>query len=302
MMAYQRRVLTGGGRPAADKQNEVMLRYRKQMWVKGSPADIKRGRYMVSCHFYDQTDKQCNGSLYDMKLLHQGSDTYLGWSAGLENNVAMTIAGKPVLAADNHNFAAPFIIDLINSGRLIRGARLIHVDRHSDVGESNNFDLKEYLALDTEEAKLAYILNRTDTGSWITDPLVKTGLIANEWNWIAKHRYFIDKWLKMDLRSHIADEFEKLADLPLTGNTIIDIDLDVLAPLDERLSIFERFLVGWLHYVPSHLKPVLDELAALASKGDAVMIANSPCYIAQRRAMVYQRYILDRMIAAAGQG
>jgi len=284
-----------------DHQRAIISANRDCMWKKGSPADIKRGNYLTWFR------PVCRGELigldpklYDAVTQQQEDCGFIGWSRGLQNSVAFMMNGTHVFVTDNHGFAAAYIIAMARFGSIKSGIRLVHLDAHPDNDRSENFETPEYSAITSEQKRIDYMVSRAGISGWIVDPLVKSGIISEKWDWIAMYGESYGWKIKnFGPEQHSRPIKDLNSQVGYNEKVIVDIDLDVLLPLDERLSPGAKFAVGRLHYIPSDIRAKLDELARFAMRGVAVTIATSPCYIVQRRAMVYLRYLLKMMNAAA---
>lgn len=314
--SFQGRIIKDPKLSGFEKQVRIVGNYRDHLWEKGPISAIKKGDYLtcyrpVEEDYIDASDAShlrrvvrvkpgaFDPALYDAVTLDPCTKTQSGFSMGLQNNVALEMNGKKVLVTDNHEFAAAFIIEMFRQGVLNSKSSFIHIDDHPDFGRSENFKLSEYVSIPDERAKVAYLSSRARIAGWIRDPLMETEIIDNSWPWVVISRKDGTWGMGDQNNEKIYDGISKLSMIyGEFGRDIVDIDLDVLLPPDERLSKHWLSLVGTRHAVPPEIDRYLKEMAEAASLAKVVTIATSPCYMVQERARAYLMKLLGYMYAA----
>lgn len=292
---------------AFEQQKQVLMRERGALWVKGEIKDIRPGRYPVLCE--NVIKGKMDPELYDnveeapkaaglLKIIERLIPVTIGigWAKGLKNNVRMKIDGKEVLVMDNHNFAAPFIMEAFHRGIIGPKSRMAHIDGHPDFSGwlwTSDFDHKVYAGLRTDDEKFRYVVEHTTINNWQCGPLLLSGIVdEGAWRW-----YFIHPvnhtWYSQN--SSFGGHYNKynILSQSRTGrNDIIDIDIDFLYPLDRSLSGDEKddVLKG---KIPPQIRMKLFEVARLARQAKVITIATSPCYISQPRAIEYVKTLLN---------
>ncbi|MDD2694265.1 MAG: UPF0489 family protein [Candidatus Gracilibacteria bacterium] len=164
---------------------------------------------------------------------------------GLKNFVQIYSSIPPITIFDNHNHALYFWIDAVRRGIIQPGFELIHIDEHSDLWENeNDFDLEK--ALENEEYSWEFTNLFCNVGNYI-QPALRSGLIG-----------------KM-IRIENETEIEEYMDYSPSGNTVLNLDLDIFAPE--------------LDFIREEKKMQL--IRNLLQKVDCVTIATSPYFIDQ---------------------
>ena len=259
------------------KRNAIIARHRSALWKEGSLRDITLGVYPV----FDWPMLLAIPELADWIHGRNGAQ----WLRGLAQNIRLEIQGVPVLVVDNHNFALPFILELF-AGKKIR---MVHIDEHDDMKENQKFSLLTYQHLLSAE-KVPYLLEHTTVDDW-QSLLFNSGILAaDRWQWVSideETAQFIQKDFESNRTLGRFEGVKGVIDL-------FDLDIDVLAVLDNKLSETqkEEVLQG---KIPKTIREKLDELVGFARQAKAVIAATSPGFIMQQRALVYVRYFLSQL-------
>jgi len=186
-------------------------------------------------------------------------------ACGLRHFVHLRRNGRDVFVFDNHNHAFFFWVYAVQSGRLAPGARLVHVDRHSDMWPPPCYlerDRQGRIDLQAAFDYTNYVLN---VGTFIK-PALALGLFSEV--------EIIDAYLAFDR--------------PPQGPFVLDLDLDVFAEEDNGLS----------HAVK------LEKVRALLQRAELVTVATSPGFVKQERALralraLWRPYSGRRHVAAS---
>lgn len=132
--------------------------------------------------------------------------------AGLAEHLRLDTPGRRVYVFDNHNYALAYWIESAIDGLLPHtGARLVHVDQHSDL-RPNDALLPPIASLDAGSA-FAWAHERCQVGNYIV-PALRSG--------------FVGDMLRMESESVLLSHASGFAELCRSG--ILNIDLDFFAP------------------------------------------------------------------------
>lgn len=283
----------------AVRQSVLFASNRTKLWVKGSINDIRQGEYISGYTTLDPRTPP-GPDVFDNvteETVKGGFVVQRGWARGLENNVAMEINGKPVLVMDNHYFAAGFIIEMARLEILRYKSKMIHIDEHHDMARGNYFDMVAYNNFRTESEKISYLLSNANVAAWIEKPLVLNGLIDP----LGYLWFVLDKenllWSVGMPRStspeHRMGTFEDLETISMVyEDPIVDIDIDVLLPIEEKLTSIEKENIR-KGVLPKIIEQKLFDMAQTAKKGKVITIATSPAYINQERGIIYIKRLLE---------
>lgn len=279
------------------KITKFMLRNRARLWQQGTAQDLKRGGYFACCRDVSP-EQNAYADLFDHLILDRTRTQGEGWTRGLESNVAFKVKNGPfVLVMDNHNFATPFILDMLDRGVIGFDNRMIHIDRHADLYPGCRMALVEYTSLKTERERFGYVLRRTSVGDW-TEPLLRASVISRgAFMWMMVHEGR-ETWTlneEAESESIIIDEHKFLDRFEeLNGADMVDVDIDFLEHMDFMLTDKEKkdVLAGT---VPLNISYKLGELIPFIFGSKVTTIAFSPCYIEQNRAMVYIKHLLSML-------
>lgn len=264
--------------------DEIILKNRDSLWSEGGVEDIKMGDYFVE---YGGMDL----GLCDIvgKFAPLGEDGVAGLAYGLEKNILIETKGAPILVADLHNFAAPFILEAILSGKLEKGCSMDHLDYHSDMGgkEKEGFETYEPGKLSDKE-KVEFLLKHSRIGTWQESPLLESGAVAkDQWRWLC-----LDKsgaWIQKNAQEETIDENPIIDNFP----DILDIDLDFLCLLDKQLSDEEKenALLG---IIPANIADKIADTIRLSKNAKIITLITSPTFIHQKRAIEYAKYFIKK--------
>ena len=238
---------------------------------------IKMGNYFVE---YGGIDL----SLCDVvgKFTPLGENADAGLAYGLEKNILIEANGTPILVADLHNFAAPFVLEAINSGRLEQGSSMDHIDYHSDIGgkEKEGFETYEPENLSAKE-KVEFLLKHSRIGTWQKAPLLESGAVAkNKWRWLCLDTS--GTWKEKSAEEKIINEEPDMNKEP----DILDIDLDYLCLEDDKLTDEEK--MGVLEsIIPKNISEKISDTINLSKKAKIITLVTSPTFIYQKRAIEY---------------
>lgn len=267
-----------------NKIDEIILKNRDSLWSEGLADDIKAGNYFVE---YGGMDL----SLCDVvgKFSPLGKDGAAGLAYGLEKNILIEVSGTPILVADLHNFAAPFILEAIRSGKLKMGSSMDHLDYHSDMGgkEEEGFETYEPEKLSDKE-KVEFLLKHSRIGTWQEAPLLESGAVAKDkWRWLCLNGS--GSWIQKNAQEKIINESPVLDTFP----DILDIDLDFLCLLDEQLSDEEKAdtLLG---IIPKSIADKIADTIKLSKNAKIITLVTSPTFIHQKRAIEYAKYFINK--------
>lgn len=276
------------------KRIDLIMRHRAGLWEQGMPQDIKRGAYFVCSRGIDASEN-ADESYFD-KIIMENRMCGVGWTKGLKTNITFRIKNGPfVLVMDNHNFAMPFVFEMLNRGVISFNNRFMHVDRHADQSKADGFRSFDYLTQKIEREKLRYVLKNSNVADW-TYPLFTSSVISDGlYSWIRVHEGR-ETWTKnilgedepVVLSEHILLERNE----ELKSSQIVDVDIDFLEHMDFMLSEREKrdVLIG---NIPKHISFKLSELVPFIQDSKVTTIALSPCYIEQDRALMYVRHLLN---------
>ncbi|MFA5831364.1 MAG: hypothetical protein WC878_06040 [Candidatus Paceibacterota bacterium] len=267
-----------------NKLDEIILEKRDSLWTPGEVEDIKIGDYFVE---YGGMDLH----LCDVvgKYASLGEDMDAGLAYGLEKNVLIEADGTPILVADLHNFAAPFILEAIESGKLQMGSSMDHLDFHSDMGSTDEKEFTDYTPKNlSEKEKVRYLLKNSRIGTWQNFPIIESGAVAKDkWRWLRLNES--GAWIQKDEKEKTIDEKPTMDHEP----DILDIDLDFLCMEDEKLSEEEKrgVLSG---IIPKNIADKISDTIHLSVKAKIITLVTSPTFIHQKRAIEYAKYFIGK--------
>ena len=254
------------------KRMTLIMQYRPSLWKEGNSNELMMGDFFVMGLEY-RKDIVLDIPDWEIKPSEPTNGTKsIFWFRGLKHTISTTVSNTPSLICDNHNYAAAFILELIEKGILKRqNNAMLHVDQHGDLDEDGYFNPKQYLAFFmTKRRRLKYLLEFSTITNW-QNPLFRSGIIdGKRWS----HLRLLDngEWtLQKKMVSDVIDpEKEDLSDCD-----IIDIDIDVLYPADKLLSLEERRAAAG-GAIPQPIEASLDKIASLMKNAKAITIASSP--------------------------
>ncbi|MFN7161242.1 MAG: UPF0489 family protein [Candidatus Gracilibacteria bacterium] len=161
--------------------------------------------------------------------------------------------GREIIIFDNHNHAYYFWAEARSRGLIRDGATLIHIDQHKDMRDPEIYQKNEDL---NDLGKVATYTNEVlNVGNFII-PAREAGMIK-------------DIFL-LDAEQHFDQDFSQIS-----GNLIVDIDLDMFAP---ELDFMDQ-------------KMILEKTRELVAKASFVTMATSPFFIEQEEAIEWARKI-----------
>jgi hypothetical protein len=291
--------LTDSGRPQASSPAlhiQALLFERPLMWVKGTAKDIKLGDYFVHAERLILTESE--GRVFSDDISSDDSGNEVGRYKGLMNNVYMRAGDAHMLVMDNHTYAAAFIASMSAKHIIPLGAKMVHIDEHDDLSPHRpDFDLKTYRLLRKAKQKHLYLIDRTDIASWQVNPLFKENIVdANTWRWHMLNqvgcswiKFRRDGQMPVCTLKYLTDDEREIRD-----SHIIDIDIDVLLPLERHFSNVEKKLLA-KKKIPSFVRPYINELAQSAKNARVITIATSPGYMDQDHALLYTKELVAQI-------
>ena len=266
-----------------NKLDDIIMEKRESLWTKGGVEDIKTGDYFVE---YGGMDL----SLCDVvgKYAPLGENIDAGLAYGLEKNILIEIGQTPILVADLHNFAAPFILEAINSGKLEKGSSMDHIDYHSDVGDEEGNDFEHYSSLNlSDKEKVKFLLKNSRIGTWQTSPIIQSGAVAKDkWRWLCLDSE--GEWKEKNGEEKIINEEPSINN----GPDILDIDLDYLCLEDDKLTEEEKAGV-LLGIIPKSIADKIADTLMLSKNAKVITLVASPTFIHQKRAIEYAKYFIQ---------
>ena len=167
---------------------------------------------------------------------------------GLKRSVHIERPGQDIFIFDNHNHAFSFWAAGACGGVIRKGMRLVHVDQHKDTREP-----EEWFAGQGVFEACHYANHVLNVGNFIP-PALKVG------------------WFNEVVQVGSAEAF----DLELQGPFVLDIDLDIFAPI--------------MSSIPDDVK--IDRLRRWISRASFITIATSPFFIDQNQALHYMRRLI----------
>ncbi len=211
---------------------------------------------------------------------------------GLRSFVHIERPGQDIFIFDNHNHAFFFWSWAVLAGKVPPGLALVHVDQHKDMREPGNQIPLEAGGWKPKDGPAAKLL---DARSWrsvdgptalgpdsssfqplaFSDHMLRS--IFNYTNFELNVGNFIPPALRLGLVSQVI-HVDSAASFkgPFPEQLILDIDLDIFAPL--------------MSYIPDALK--VARLIELIPRSPIVTIASSPFFIDQSRAISALRDIV----------
>ncbi len=273
------------------KLREIILQRKQSLWTSGQVEDIQIGDYFVEAKEVERGSPP-DKDLYEIIGTYSGVSRVrnVGLAYGLERNILLNVGGTPILVADLHNFAAPFIIEEVNSGRLERGGSMDHIDDHPDLGGTHSNEFTKYSVALSDKDKLKFVLEHSGVGTWQYYPLLASGVVAEQsWRWLSLNESG-SGWVEKNPAESVIND-QPLADRK--SPDILDVDLDFLATLDRELTQKEKedVLTG---IVPERIAHRLSDLAKFAKHARVITIITSPGFINQKRAVEYAKYFINR--------
>ena len=180
-----------------DRLSVNLLFHRSRLWVDGSIADIKPGKYIAGCRQIEHDEKidpetfDCFSQWEEVDMDWQKETSKAGFARGLADNVHLRAGNAHVLLMDNHRFAAAFIFEMFNAGIIKKDSSMTHIDAHDDCGYSQgDFTVEQYFRFKSDRERLEYLLENVDDGDWQRMPLFVSGLVnRGNWHWLG-----IDEW------------------------------------------------------------------------------------------------------------
>jgi len=166
--------------------------------------------------------------------------------SGLRQWIYWRDRGRDIFFFDNHNHAFAFWVWAVKNKRIRPGGTLVHVDQHKDTRPADKVPEPGFWQTMTLSEVCSYVNTVLNVGNFIP-PALETGLFQEV--------VMVDRSAAFDL--------------PLQGERILDLDLDIFAPEMEYISHDKK------------IRLIRREIAA----SPLVTVATSPYFLDQQRAV-----------------
>lgn len=277
---------------APDLHTQMLLYERPYIWKHGMIKDIKLGDYFVHAENLRRNDYEGRRLCDDFSS--DGNGNRVGRFKGLQNNIYLRIGDAHVLVMDNHNYAAAFILSMNAKGVIPFGASMVHIDEHDDMSRRGlDFTLKAFRQLRIAKQRHQYLLQNTDIASWQRNPLFMENLVNMDlWRWYSLTNSG-SSWLSYDAVGSLPAIYFKGLQKAIgkINYQIMDIDIDVLLPLEKHFSDKDSSLLSKGN-VPEQISLKIKEIAQAATNAKVITIATSPGYFNQYRAVIYAKKLV----------
>jgi len=263
---------------------ETVIKNRKSPWIRGGLDDIKPGAYPVEVMQFTNKYGLEKDVLDIVGEEVTGNKPYELYKLafGLKNCVLIQNNDQQILVVDSHMFALPFLAHQFNIGALLKGANMLHIDDHPDLGTCDlkiaNFKNR------TDSQTIEDLYNKTSPGTWLYNPLIVPGLIDyTRWQW--KHLEGPSQKWKTYRMTNQYGKLETTSDF-LLKPTILDIDIDFIRPAEQGSSRI--------------LKEKIQELIKIGKNSKCVILAISPAYMNRDRGIEYSKEIVSGLLNKKG--